>query len=162
MVRIDERKGNYFKNIKIDFSLIPNNLVYYSDFYFQVCYIGHKNKKLPFIEGIRIDNYFTNSNYGKDLHGFSFQLFLDNIFLITQSKFKRFVDNTIFFCNVLIVYNANNDNSNNVMGDLYEYLSKNELKCYIINNNFRCHVFKSTTISCSISNFNFCTLTKIT
>ena len=129
---IDERKGNYFKNIKIDFSLIPNNLVYYSDFYFQVCYIGHKNKKLPFIEGGRIDNYFTNSNYGKDLRGFSFQLFLDNIFLITQSKFKRFVDNTLFFCDVLIVNNANNDNSNNIMGDLYEYLSKNELKCEII------------------------------
>ena len=130
--KIDERKGNYFKNIRIDFSLIPNKLVYYSDFYFQVCFIGHKNNKLPFIEGGRIDNYFTNSNYGKDLRGFSFQLFLDNIFLISQIKYKRFVDNTNFFYDVLIINNANHENSNNVMGDLYEYLLKNDLKCEII------------------------------
>ena len=57
--KMDERKGNYFKNIKIDFSLIPNNLVYYSDFYFQVCFTNHKYTKLPFIEGGRIDNYFN-------------------------------------------------------------------------------------------------------
>ena len=130
--KMDERKGNYFKNIKIDFSLIPNNLVYYSDFYFQVCFTNHKYTKLPFIEGGRIDNYFTNSNYGKDLRGFSFQIFLENLFLINQSKYKRFVDYTQFFYDVLIITNTDYSGYNNVMADLYEYLLKNDLKCEII------------------------------
>ena len=32
----------------------------------------------------------------------------------------------------MIINNANHENSNNVMGDLYEYLLKNDLKCEII------------------------------
>ena len=52
--------------------------------------------------------------------------------------------------------NQKEETSNLIVEGTYREIPKEEIY------NFRCHIFKSTTKSCSISNFYFCTPTKIT
>ena len=74
--------------ISIDYTLIPENLQFYSGFFLQICYKKDKTI-LPLIEGGIIDNYLydikknENENENEDqLKGFSFIVYMKNIFEI--------------------------------------------------------------------------------
>ena len=120
----DERK--YLNKIKIDFSLIPNNLIYYSDFFFQICYIDHKNKKIPLFEGGRIDNYFDNLTNAKNIHGFSYQIYLENLFLIYENKFREVFDFKHFKYDILIINNSDLKESKDEIGKFLTYVFKDK------------------------------------
>ena len=79
---------NKYKNkLSIDYTLIPENLQFYSGFFLQICY--NKDKTiLPLIEGGIIDNYLYDIEKNKNeekLKGFSFIVYMKNIF---EVKFK--------------------------------------------------------------------------
>ena len=75
---------NKYKNkLSIDYTLIPENLQFYSGFFLQICY--NKDKTiLPLIEGGIIDNYLYDKEKkeNEQLKGFSFIVYMKNIFEI--------------------------------------------------------------------------------
>jgi hypothetical protein len=81
----EEKNDNLMKyknSVIIDYTLIPENLQFYSGFFLQVCYVKEKIK-LPLIEGGIIDNYLYDPERSEDqLKGFSFIVYMKNIFEI--------------------------------------------------------------------------------
>jgi len=75
-------------NIKIDFSLIPNDFIFYSGLIIQIIY--HNNEKEILIaEGGNIDNFFNNSNE-LSIHGFGIRFKIDQLFLISEEEEDEF------------------------------------------------------------------------
>ena len=69
----------YKDTVNLDYMLIPENLQFYSGFFFQICF--QKNKLIiPLVEGGITDNYFYNPEKTKQLKGFSFIIDLKNIY----------------------------------------------------------------------------------
>ena len=74
----------YKNKLSIDYTLIPENLQFYSGFFLQICYKKDKTI-LPLIEGGIIDNYLYDIEKNEDeeqLKGFSFIVYMKNIFEI--------------------------------------------------------------------------------
>ena len=77
-----ENLMKYKNSVIVDYTLIPENLQFYSGFFLQVCYMKEKIK-LPLIEGGIIDNYLYDPERNEDqLKGFSFIVYMKNIFEI--------------------------------------------------------------------------------
>jgi hypothetical protein len=95
------------EQIKIDFSFIPNNLIFFNGFYCQI-YYNENGNKIPLIEGGNIDNYLNN-NENYFVHGFSFITYIENFLTINNNEIK-FFDETI--CDFLIInlFEAENEN----------------------------------------------------
>ena len=75
-------------NIKIDFSLIPNDFIFYSGLIIQIIY--HNNEKEILIaEGGNIDNFFNDSNELL-IHGFGIRFKIDKLFLISEEEEEEF------------------------------------------------------------------------
>ena len=100
--------NNYLKlselkksQIKLDFSYIPHNLIFFNGFYCQFCYIDGENK-IPIIEGGNIDNYLYNEDDCDNVHGFSFITYIEK-FLIIKSKEIKFQYLNILSYDFLII-----------------------------------------------------------
>ena len=121
----------YKNKVFIDYSLIPENLQFYSGFFLQVCY--KKDKEImPLIEGGRIDNYlFDKEKKDETLKGFSFIVYLKNIFeiAIKASSKNRFNINFLYDCLII----RTNDNVNiKLLNDLGKTCLEEKLKYLII------------------------------
>ena len=79
----------YKNSVSIDYTLIPENLQFYSGFFLQVCYVREKIR-LPLIEGGIIDNYLYDPERNEDqLKGFAFIVYMKNIFEIKIKSIKQ-------------------------------------------------------------------------
>lgn len=85
----------YMNQIKIDFSYIPNDLVYYSGIFIQFCLLDNRTK-IPIIECGRIDNYLSSETEGNIYHGFGVSFLMDNLFKIEQKKIKEMEESLNF------------------------------------------------------------------
>ena len=125
---------NKFKNsVFIDYTLIPENLQFYSGFFLQVCYVKEK-RKLPLIEGGIIDNYLYDPEKTEDqLKGFSFIVNLKNIFEIKLKVSSQLGKNrsSTFLYDCLIL-RTHEEIKINLLNDLAKYCKELKLKYIII------------------------------
>ena len=78
-----------FKNyIKIDFSLIPNDFIFYSGLIIQIIYHNNENDIL-IAEGGNIDNFFNDTNELL-INGFGIRFKIDKLFLISEEEEDEF------------------------------------------------------------------------
>jgi len=125
----------YRNKISIDYTLIPENLQFYSGFFLQICY--NKDKTiLPLIEGGIIDNYLydieKNENEGQ-LKGFSFIVYMKNIFEIKLKAVSQLGRNksTYYLYDVLIIRTDENVQIK-LLNDLAKTCIEEKLKYLII------------------------------
>ena len=125
---------NKFKNsVFIDYTLIPENLQFYSGFFLQVCYIKEK-RRLPLIEGGIIDNYLYDPEKTEDqLKGFSFIVNLKNIFEIKLKIFSQLGKNRSFtFLYDCLIIRTHKEIQINLLNDLGKLCKESKLKYIII------------------------------
>ena len=125
---------NKFKNsVFIDYTLIPENLQFYSGFFLQVCYIKEK-RRLPLIEGGIIDNYLYEPEKTEDqLKGFSFIVNLKNIFEIKLKIFSQIGKNRSYtFLYDFLILRTHKDIQINLLNDLGKHCKELKLKYIII------------------------------
>jgi hypothetical protein len=95
----------YKDSVNIDYMLIPENLQFYSGFFFQICY--KRNKVIiPIIEGGITDNYLYNPERTKQLKGFSYIINLKNIYgikLVSLGKLGKEKEENITLNDCLII-----------------------------------------------------------
>ena len=129
---------NKYKNkLSIDYTLIPENLQFYSGFFLQICY--NKDKTiLPLIEGGIIDNYLydieKNKNENEEqLKGFSFIVYMKNIFEIKLKAVSQLGRNksTNYLYDVLIIRTDENVQIK-LLNDLGKTCIEEKLKYLII------------------------------
>lgn len=120
----------YMNQIKIDFSYIPNDLVFYSGIFMQFCIIDNRIK-IPIIECGRIDNYLSNEN--DVYHGFGVRLIMDNIFKIEQKKTKEKEENLTYqYKHDILVISLTEDFFDKKIKYLYEIFKKENINYDII------------------------------
>ena len=125
---------NKFKNsVFIDYTLIPENLQFYSGFFLQVCYVKEK-RKLPLIEGGIIDNYLYDPEKTEDqLKGFSFIINLKNIFEIKLKVFSQLGKNRSYsFLYDCLILRTHEEININLLNDLGKHCKEFKLKYIII------------------------------
>ena len=123
----------YKDTVKIDYMLIPENLQFYSGFFFQICF--EKNKLIiPLIEGGITDNYFYNPEKSKQLKGFSFILNLKNIYsrkIISLGKLGKIKEDNVSLNDCLIIRTDENVDIN-FLNELGKICHESGLKYQII------------------------------
>ena len=123
----------YKNSVLIDYTLIPENLQFYSGFFLQVCYVKEKTK-LPLIEGGIIDNYLYNPERNEDqLKGFSFIVYMKNIFEIKIKLISQIGKNksTSFLYDCLII-RTHEDIKIQYLNDIAKECKEEKLKYIII------------------------------
>ena len=123
----------YKNSVIIDYTLIPENLQFYSGFFLQVCYIKEKTK-MPLIEGGIIDNYLFDPERKKDqLKGFSFIVYMKNIFEIKIKAVSQIGKNrrNSFLYDCLII-RTHKDVNIQYLNDLGKVCREENLKYIII------------------------------
>jgi len=125
----------YKNKVTVDYTLIPENLQFYSGFFLQVCYSKDK-KILPLIEGGIIDNYLYDieKNENKEqLKGFSFIVYMKNIFEIKLKAVSQLGRNksTNYLYDVLIIRTDENVQIK-LLNDLGKTCIEEKLKYLII------------------------------
>ena len=123
----------YKDTVNIDYMLIPENLQFYSGFFFQICY--QKNKFIiPLIEGGITDNYFYNPEKTKQLKGFSFILNMKNIYsrkIISLGKLDKNKEDNVSLNDCLIIRTDENVDIN-FLNELGKICHESGLKYQII------------------------------
>ena len=123
----------YKDTVSIDYMLIPENLQFYSGFFFQICY--QKNKFIiPLIEGGVTDNYFYNPEKTKQLKGFSFILNMKNIYsrkIISLGKLDKNKEDNVSLNDCLIIRTDENVDIN-FLNELGKICHESGLKYQII------------------------------
>ena len=125
----------YRNKISIDYTLIPENLQFYSGFFLQICY--NKDKTiLPLIEGGIIDNYLYDIKKNENeeqLKGFSFIVYMKNIFEIKLKAISQLGRNksTNYLYDVLIIRTDENVQIK-LLNDLAKTCIEEKLKYLII------------------------------
>ena len=108
----------YKNNIKIDFSLIPNDFIFYSGIIIQIIY--HNNEKEIIIsEGGNIDNFFNNSNELL-IHGFGIRFKIKELFLIAQEEEDEFKINEKLDFLMIRLKNVRNIDFDRLKNNAYE------------------------------------------
>ena len=106
--------------IKLDFSYIPHNLIFFNGFYCQFCYIDGGNK-YPLIEGGNIDNYIYSEEYN-NVHGFSFITYIEK-FLFVKNKEIKFQNLNMLAYDFLII-NSIEENDEKIKEEKYKTIEK--------------------------------------
>ena len=123
----------YKDTVNIDYMLIPENLQFYSGFFFQICFL--KNKLIiPLIEGGITDNYFYNPEKTKQLKGFSFIINMKNIYsrkIISLGKLDKIKEDNVSLNDCLIIRTDENVNIN-FLNELGKLCLESGLKYQII------------------------------
>ena len=123
----------YKNSVSIDYALIPENLQFYSGFFLQVCYVKEKTK-LPLIEGGIIDNYLFDPERNDDqLKGFSFIVYMKNIFEIKIKTIKQVGKNAKnYFLYDCLIVRTHEDIQIKLLNDLSKLCKELNLKYLII------------------------------
>ena len=123
----------YKDSVNVDYMLIPENLQFYSGFFFQICF--QKNKLIiPLVEGGITDNYFYNPEKTKQLKGFSFILDMKNIYsrkIISLGKLGNNKEENLCLNDCLII-RTDEDVDINHLNELGKICLENNLKYQII------------------------------
>ena len=123
--------SKYKNKIFIDYTLIPENLQFYSGFFLQVCYKRDKTI-LPLIEGGIIDNYlFDNEKKDEKIKGFSFIVYMKNIFELKIKALSKNRNNMNFLYDCLIIRTHENVQIK-LLNDLGKICLEEKLKYLII------------------------------
>ena len=123
----------YKDSVNIDYMLIPENLQFYSGFFFQICFERNKTIK-PLIEGGITDNYFYNPEKTKQLKGFTFILNMKNIYglkIVSLGKIGKNKEETITLNDCVIIRTDENVDIN-YLNELGKICIENGLKYQII------------------------------
>ena len=125
----------YKNKVTIDYTLIPENLQFYSGFFLQVCYSKDKTI-LPLIEGGIIDNYLYDMEKNENqvpLKGFSFIIYMKNIFEIKLKAVSQLgrKKSTNYLYDVLIIRTDENVQVK-LLNDLGKTCIEEKLKYLII------------------------------
>ncbi len=123
----------YKNKVFLDYTLIPENLKFYSGFFLQVRYKRDKIV-LPLIEGGIIDNYlFDKEKSDEQIKGFSFIVYMDNIFEIKIRALsilnKQRSTNFLFDC---LIIRTHEDVQIKLLNDLGKTCLEEKLKYQII------------------------------
>ena len=123
----------YKNSVFIDYTLIPENLQFYSGFFLQVCYVKEKIR-LPLIEGGIIDNYLYEPEKNKDqLKGFTFIIYMKNIFEAKIKSIKQMGknrrNNYLYDC---LIIRTHEDIQIKLLNDLSKLCKELNLKYLII------------------------------
>ena len=123
----------YKDSVNIEYMLIPENLQFYSGFFFQIC--NKRNKVIiPLIEGGITDNYFYNPEKTKQLKGFSYIINLKNIYslrIISLGKLGKNKEENVILNDCLIIRTDENVNIN-YLNELGKMCIESGLKYKII------------------------------
>ena len=123
----------YKDSVNIEYMLIPENLQFYSGFFFQIC--NKRNKVIiPLIEGGITDNYFYNPEKTKQLKGFSYIINLKNIYslrIISLGKLGKNKEENLILNDCLIIRTDENVNIN-YLNELGKMCIESGLKYQII------------------------------
>ena len=123
----------YKDSVSIDYMLIPENLQFYSGFFFQIC--NSRNKVIiPLIEGGITDNYFYNPEKIKQLKGFTYIINLKNIYslrIISLGKLGKNKEENVILNDCLIIRTDENVNIN-YLNELGKMCIESGLKYQII------------------------------
>ena len=123
----------YKNKVFIDYTLIPENLKFYSGFFLQVCYKRDKII-LPLIEGGIIDNYLYDIEKSEEqIKGFSFIIYMTNIFELKIRALsilnKQRSTNFLYDC---LIIRTHEDVQIKLLNDLGKTCLEEKLKYQII------------------------------
>ena len=122
----------YENKINYDYTLIPENLQFYSGFFLQVSFVREK-VSIPLIEGGIIDNYlYDQEKTEEQLKGFSFIVYMKNFFQIKMKSLsigKIRSNNFLYDC---LIVRTHEDVQIKLLNDLGNTCSEEKLKYQII------------------------------